>query len=170
VKCLDKAQDYITKPISDGVVFNIQGSLWSNYTTSIDRELGESNCNYPLSLYQENLNKSFEIRTFYFYGECRSMAIFSQENSQTKTDFRLYDDLMPNRTVPFQLDVETEDKIREFMKTVKLETGSLDFVKTKDGRMVFLEVNPVGQFGMVSHPCNYFIEEKIAQWLIKNDK
>ena len=31
---------------------------------------------------------------------------------------------------------------------------------------VFLEVNPVGQFGMVSLPCNYQLEKRIAQYLI----
>jgi hypothetical protein len=37
---------------------------------------------------------------------------------------------------------------------------------TKKGEYVFLEVNPIGQFGMVSAPCNYNLEKKIAQYLI----
>ena len=48
------------------------------------------------------------------------------------------------------------------MDALHLETGSLDLVKTIDGRLVFLEVNPVGQFGMVSIPCNYHLERNIA--------
>ena len=55
------------------------------------------------------------------------------------------------------------------MKKLKLETGSLDFIKTTDDRLVFLEVNPVGQFGMVSSPCNYYLEKKIAEYLIKQN-
>jgi hypothetical protein len=34
--------------------------------------------------------------------------------------------------------------------------------------LVFLEINPVGQFGMVSHPCNYYLEKRIAQNLINS--
>jgi hypothetical protein len=36
---------------------------------------------------------------------------------------------------------------------------------TKENQFVFLEVNPDGQFGMVPHPCNYFIEREIANVL-----
>lgn len=164
---LDKKQNYITKPLSDGVLFKVEGIHWSNYTTEIESEHFTSDNNYPISLYQENLDKEFEIRAFYLYGEFFSMAIFSQNNTQTKTDFRVYDDLEPNRTVPYQLDREIEIKLKNFMNAVKLDTGSIDLVQTKDGRLVFLEVNPVGQFGMVSYPCNYFIEKKIAKILLK---
>ena len=52
------------------------------------------------------------------------------------------------------------------MEKVELETGSIDMILTKDGKYVFLEINPVGQFGMVSYPCNYFLEKAIAKTLI----
>ena len=35
---------------------------------------------------------------------------------------------------------------------------------------IFLEVNPVGQFGMTSSPCNYSLEKKIAQHFYNNQK
>ena len=55
------------------------------------------------------------------------------------------------------------------MQGLELETGSLDLLVTPDGREVFLEVNPVGQLGMVSHPCNYQLERKIAQLLLRKE-
>ena len=55
----------------------------------------------------------------------------------------------------------------ELMKSLNLDNGSIDFVKTNDGKWVYLEINPVGQFGMVSEPCNYNLEREIAQELIK---
>jgi hypothetical protein len=39
----------------------------------------------------------------------------------------------------------------------------------RDGREVFLEVNPVGQFGMVSRPCNYQLERKVAELLLRKE-
>jgi hypothetical protein len=42
-------------------------------------------------------------------------------------------------------------------------------LQTPDGREVFLEVNPVGQFGMVSAPCNYHLEKKVAELLIRKE-
>ena len=56
------------------------------------------------------------------------------------------------------------------MQNIGLETGSIDMVFTKDGHFVFLEVNPIGQFGMTSKPCNYFLERELALSLIKLSK
>ncbi|MDM1050110.1 hypothetical protein [Sphingobacterium hotanense] len=48
------------------------------------------------------------------------------------------------------------------MKGLGFNTGSIDLILTPDGDYVFLEINPEGQFGMVSHPCNYFLEREMA--------
>ena len=53
------------------------------------------------------------------------------------------------------------------MKYVNLNTGSIDMIVTKENEYIFLEVNPVGQFGMVSQPCNYYLEKKITEYLMK---
>jgi D-alanine-D-alanine ligase-like ATP-grasp enzyme len=54
------------------------------------------------------------------------------------------------------------------MKELNLNSGSIDFIKTKSGQYVFLEVNPVGQFGMTSYPCRYGIEKEMALFLGNN--
>ena len=93
------------------------------------------------------------------------MGIFSQKNSQTMVDFRKYDREYPNRRVPFKLPKEVYSMVLEFMKDIEINTGSFDFIYSNRGEYVFLEVNPVGQFGMVSMPCNYYIEKRIAETL-----
>jgi ATP-GRASP peptide maturase of grasp-with-spasm system len=169
INSLCKNKKYITKPLFEGGLFTLNNISWSNFTSLIDvEELKDKNL-FPLSLFQEYQEKDFEIRTFYLMGKCYSMAIFSQESEQTKVDFRDYDHISPNRNVPFKLSEKIEEKIDLFMKKVNLETGSLDFIRKINGDIVFLEVNPVGQFGMVSYPCNYFIEKDIALELIQND-
>ena len=52
------------------------------------------------------------------------------------------------------------------MDSLNYNMGSLDVIKTKEGKYVFLEINPYGQFGMTSVPCNYYLDEKIAKFLI----
>src|SRR5690606_7615866 len=42
------------------------------------------------SLFIKYINKKYEIRSFYMNGKFKSMAIFSQQNENTKTDFRNY--------------------------------------------------------------------------------
>jgi hypothetical protein len=39
-------------------------------------------------------------------------------------------------------------------------------IVTPEKKYIFLEVNPIGQFNQVSIPCNYAIEEKIANYLL----
>lgn len=159
----------ITKAISE--VFDIRVKkgneieVFINYTEEITKEILERLPQaFFYSLFQEKLDKDIEIRTFYLDGECYSMAIFSQLDQQTSVDFRKYSN---NRNVPYQLPAELEAKIRKLMLALELNTGSIDFVKTKDGRFVFLEINPTGQYGMTSNPCNYHLHKKIANYLIK---
>lgn len=157
----------IVKAINEVRNVSIKDSIFSQLTNNVSIEMiKEMNDVFFPSLFQEKLHKKYEIRTFYLDRKLSSMAIFSQNDSQTKVDFRHYNDINPNRTIPFKLPNEIEIKLTLLMDKLKLETGSIDIVRTVDNRYVFLEVNPVGQFGMVSYPCNYPIERDIANYLI----
>ncbi len=121
------------------------------------------------TLFQKKLDKIFELRIFYLNEKFYSMAIFSQEDPQTAVDFRNYNFEKPNRTVPFNLPIELQGKLILLMKNLHLKSGSIDMVVTTEGDYVFLEVNPVGQFGMVSSPCNYELSKLIAETLIQKN-
>lgn len=119
------------------------------------------------SLFQKYIPKKFELRVFFIGGKIFSMAMFSQEDNQTAEDFRRYNNQRPTRRVPYQLPLELEAKIRTFMDKIGLNTGSLDFIYSQQNEYIFLEVNPVGQFGMVSYPCNYNLNKEIAKFLAR---
>nr|WP_321354509.1 grasp-with-spasm system ATP-grasp peptide maturase [uncultured Draconibacterium sp.] len=162
-KFLDKYPSVITKPITETLDYNRGDNDYTLYTNEVSGDyLDKIPCKFFPSLIQEKVVKDFEIRTFYWKEKCYSMAIFSQENENTAIDFRRYDRKRPNRNVPYQLPDEIEEKISGLMKRIKLNSGSIDLVKDINGNFVFLEVNPNGQFGMVSYPCNYNLEMIIA--------
>lgn len=117
------------------------------------------------TLFQEYINKEFEIRSFYLKGEIYSMAIFSQNNDKTKIDYRNYDDIKPNRNTPFVLPDNLESKLNKLMATLNFDTGSIDIIYNGD-QYCFLEINTVGQFDWVSKECNYFIEKHISQKIV----
>jgi ATP-GRASP peptide maturase of grasp-with-spasm system len=119
--------------------------------------------------FQAYQQKKFEIRVFYLAGALFAMAIFSQQNEKTKVDFRNYDFAKPNRVVPFLLPAILIDKIKKFMHSCSLTSGSLDFVYKHNGQFVFLEVNPIGQFDWLSKSCNYNIPFEIAKYLSNNE-
>lgn len=111
------------------------------------------------SFFQKAIPKAYDVRVFYLDGKCYSMAIFSQ-----CIDFR--SDYENHFRTPLKLPKYLEQKIDMLMHQLGLNTGSLDFVKSsEDGLFYFLEVNPNGQFEMVSAPCNYYLEREIANYL-----
>jgi ATP-GRASP peptide maturase of grasp-with-spasm system len=158
----------ICKPLKSYPNFAIEGTFFSSDGAFLVNEAHLDNLDnqfFP-TLFQEYIEKEFEIRIFYLKGKCYSMAIFSQLDEKTKIDYRNYNRIKPNRNVPFKLPIDIENKICSFMKKAQLDTGSIDMIKSTDGRYVFLEVNPAGQFDWLSVNCNYYIEKKIAHFLI----
>ena len=157
----------ITKAISDGTAFYVGDQRCVTYTEEVhDADIADLPERFLPTLAQELLVKQYEIRIVYLAGRLYPAAIFSQADPRTQIDFRHYNLQKPNRSVPYWLDPEIEESIRQLMSALGLTTGSLDFVRTVDDRLVFLEVNPVGQFGMVSGLCNYNIEKDVAAYLL----
>ncbi len=157
----------IVKGIVDSPNINSEDILVNAYTERIDHDSIEKLPHefFP-SLFQKEIVKKFEIRSFMLSDCFYSMAIFSQGNPNTLTDFRKYDKHKPNRTVPFQLKRDTEQKCKKLAKKIAINSGSFDFIVSENEEIFFLEINPVGQFMMVSKPCNYPIEMDIANYLI----
>lgn len=158
--------EVITKSINELFSFNHEDKNYFTRTYPLSAEyLAECSPVFFPTLFQQYIPKCVELRIFYLNSMVYAMAIFSQQNEQTKIDFRNYDDEYPNRCAPFRLPADIEDKLDSFMKKVNLNCGSIDMILTPNNEYIFLEVNPVGQFGMVSFPCNYYLEKKIAQTL-----
>jgi ATP-GRASP peptide maturase of grasp-with-spasm system len=169
---LKKYNHIITKPIYEAPFVLKTNEVPSHafYTSEVDvafiEQLPQT---FFMSLFQERLKKKYELRVFYLHGDCYAMAIFSQKDKQTATDFRQYNKKKPNRTTPYKLSEKMIEKIQVFMNMAQQDCGSLDLVVTTGRKIVFLEVNPVGQFGMISKPCNYGLEKKIAQYLSRKN-
>ncbi|WMX14515.1 MULTISPECIES: grasp-with-spasm system ATP-grasp peptide maturase [unclassified Aureispira] len=121
---------------------------------------------FGLTIFQEKINKQYEIRVFYLKEKLYCFAIFSQKNKKTQVDYRCYDRERMNRMIPFQLPLDVGKKVSAFMKKAKLDTGSIDLIYGLDKKFHFLEVNPIGQFGYLSNINNYKIEKQIALALI----
>ena len=169
---LNQEKKIITKDLS--IPFNIQfseGYFIDSYTTLFTEE---DMVNIPEifapTLFQAKIEKEFEIRSFFIDNHFFSMAIISQEDQKTMIDFRNYNLKDPNRFVPYKIPSFVEAKLRNVFDELQINKGSVDLVKDINGNYIFLEINPIGQFGMTSIPCNYNLEKKIAEYLIKNDQ
>jgi ATP-GRASP peptide maturase of grasp-with-spasm system len=165
---LNPETKYIIKPISEGRKFKLFNRLRMMYTREVN--LNQLTSTFNPTLFQTKIDKEYELRVFYLNGKCYSMAIFSQKDQKTKVDFRNYNIKKPNRNVPYLLPQEIKNKIHKLMTKLNMSTGSIDLIVDKNQNYYFLEVNPSGQFGMLSKPCNYPLEKEIAKELIKLSK
>ncbi|KFE97281.1 grasp-with-spasm system ATP-grasp peptide maturase [Chryseobacterium luteum] len=145
-------------PMLESFYKNSNGMMFTSIVEEYENE------NFFPTFFQEKIEKDFEIRTFYLNGKCWSIAIFSQNDDQTKVDFRNYNYEKRNKNVRYNLPKEIEEKVHQLMQNLDLNCGSLDFMKSGD-KFYFLEVNPIGQFGYLSKICNYLLEKEIAEYL-----
>lgn len=171
-EALRQSPALITKALSDGLYFFEETQAGTGYFSYTEKLRPEQAAGLPEqlspSLLQTQIEKKYEVRVFFLEDTCYSMAILSQSDEQTKVDFRRYNERKPNRYLPFLLPAPMEKKIRKLFKKLALNTGSVDLLVDRQDDFYFLEINPVGQFGMVSAPCNYFLEKQIALNLIRH--
>lgn len=164
---LKKEKGLITKSIGNGI-YRFTGKYgYYSYTEKVTPTFVKTlpDLFFP-SLVQNEIDKEYELRIFFLNGKFYSMAIFSGEFSATTTDSRKnFETPHIPRRVPYQLPGNIEKQLSRLMRKLKLNTGSIDMIVTPGKHYYFLEVNPIGQFGMVSQPCNYYLEKKIAQAL-----
>jgi hypothetical protein len=158
----------ITKALDINFIFQDtkRGKLVHALTSMMtDDEIESLPSEFPLSIFQANVEKLVELRIFFVGDDNYSSAIFSQGSGNTQQDYRNYDMDFPNRVVPFKLPTIISEKLNAFKKLAELRTGSFDVILTPNNEYVFLEVNPQGQFMAVSDYCNYYLEKKIVDYI-----
>ncbi|HMJ48548.1 MAG TPA: grasp-with-spasm system ATP-grasp peptide maturase [Ferruginibacter sp.] len=162
-KHLDHTKSMVSKNIKDVISVKINNRLFYNRTTKCDMRIKK---NLFPSLLQVEIIKKYELRIFYFDGLFYTMAIFSQQNEKTKVDFRDITQKTQLKYIAYKLPRQQEKMMLKLVKELGYTTCSIDMIVDITDKFYFLELNPVGQFGMVSMPCNYHIEKAIALKLI----
>jgi glutathione synthase/RimK-type ligase-like ATP-grasp enzyme len=66
-----------------------------------------------------------------------------------------------------ELPAETARLLGELMNRLGLVYGAIDLRLTPEGRYVFLEINPAGQFLYIEHATGQPIAATLAQTLLK---
>ncbi len=95
-------------------------------------------------LFQERLNKQLELRVTVIGDELFAAEIHSQSDECTRLDWRHYEANVPFREAQLPLDIA--ERCLAFVKSYGLNYSALDLILTPDGRYIFLENNPNGQF------------------------
>jgi glutathione synthase/RimK-type ligase-like ATP-grasp enzyme len=115
-------------------------------------------------IYQPLIRKACDVRVTYVAGELFVAEIDSQTEHTSAIDWRrTTNPALPHRsaTLPRPL----EKMVAQFMTTLGLVYGALDFIRTPSDEYIFLEVNPNGQWLWLEDRLGFPIAEKIAAWL-----
>jgi glutathione synthase/RimK-type ligase-like ATP-grasp enzyme len=113
------------------------------------------------AIFQELLDKEYEIRTTIVGKEIFSAIIDSQANEESKIDWR-------RSTLKFEkyeLPPNINEMCFELINKLGISFGALDFVKTKSEKYVFLEINPNGQWVWIEKDTGHSISKAIINFL-----
>ena len=117
---------------------------------------------------QAHIPKKYDIRSIVVGHQVFSVAIHSQGVPEGVVDYRNAAMLGRLRDMPHEIIDLGEDankKILAFSKRFSLTFGALDFIETPDGRLIFLEDNPNGQWAWLEHLTEIPIAKAIAEHL-----
>jgi glutathione synthase/RimK-type ligase-like ATP-grasp enzyme len=143
------------------------GQRFARYTERVrHRDLAHAEAirSSPM-IFQAYVDKRVELRATVVGERVFTAAIHSQATRQTRYDWRRYD---PDHTphTPFELPPEIADRCCALVRRLGLSYGAVDLILTPDGRYVFLEVNPNGQYLWLERATGLPISDAICDLLI----
>lgn len=142
---------------------NLPTGLYANKITHRElmnfKEKGEN----PIFL-QEYIEKDYEVR-YTVVGEDHFVCkIDSQKSNVSCDDWRKYDlantphtEILPPKFI--------KEKIIALMRELNIKYGALDFIVTKNGDWIFLEINCMGQWLWIEQLTGMKISDSIVKWV-----
>lgn len=133
------------------------------YTNEITRENVEANrdgIRLAPGIFQEYIEKRYELRVTVVGERIFTCRIESQSDALTSTDWRRnqFRDMYCAASLP----ADTEERLLRLHRRFGLHYGAYDLIAAEDGRIVFLECNPGGQWLFVENATNLPITQALA--------
>jgi len=120
------------------------------------------NVKYAPVIFQEYIPAAYDLRITMVGDKIFPAAIHSQETSY-QVDYRM--DLDTARIEPVELPELLRTRLAALMRRMGLHYGAVDMRRTPEGRYVFLEINPAGQWLFVEERTGQRIGEAVARLL-----
>jgi glutathione synthase/RimK-type ligase-like ATP-grasp enzyme len=117
-------------------------------------------------IFQEYVPLGVDLRVTVVGDGVFPAAIHSKDTAY-EVDFRM--DMAHARVEPWHLPPAVEDRLRALMRTLGLCYGAIDMRLAEDGRYVFLEINPAGQWLFVEERTQQPITATLARLLAESD-
>jgi hypothetical protein len=116
-------------------------------------------------IFQAYVPKRVELRITVVGQQVFAAAIHSQESNHTRHDWRRYDSHQTQYSI-HRLPEELVERCVRLTQQFGLSYGAIDMILTPDGRYVFLEINPCGQYLWVESATGLPISDALCDLLI----
>ncbi len=163
---IDISNNIIFKPLKCGFIG--EGSETSSilYTSKVDKMfLSNIDRIKPMPVYFQNeIIKAHDIRVTTIDQDIFACAIDSQNNNESKLDWRAAKDLLPHSKIELPNDIKK--KIHSLMQEYHLNFSAIDLILSTENEYYFLEINPNGQWAWIEQFVGYPISQKITKYLL----
>ncbi|KFE66375.1 MvdC/MvdD family ATP grasp protein [Hyalangium minutum] len=154
-----KMQMPLTQSMGGGQPFVYTAAIGPEHLDALE-ELRHS----PM-VFQERIDKARELRVAVVGGRCFVGAIDASRSRRGQVDWRRAE---PSEChwEPGVLPTPVAARLEQLIATLGLVYGAVDLIVTPEGRYVFLEVNPGGEWGMLEHDLGLPIAAALADALV----
>ncbi len=138
------------------------------YTTQIDTSLlenNEINIRTTPGIFQNFVEKSFELRVTVVGNKVHAARVESGYSEESSVDWRR--DIFSDIYTATSLDTKLTNMILRLHKMLGLGYGAYDLIIDRSGDVVFLEVNPAGQWMWLEDRLGLPISASIADYLME---
>jgi hypothetical protein len=157
----------IISKLPSSMLYQHTGSTFNRYTQVVStRDVGYAQAvrRCPL-IFQAYVPKRFELRVTVVGREVFAAEIHSQKTQRTRYDWRRYDHY-ETPYLPHDLPAEVAQRCVRLVEGMGLNYGAIDLVLTPEGRYVFLEINPNGQYLWIEEATGLPITDAICDLLM----
>ena len=158
----------VVKMLSSFAVYDAEGRehvVFTNPVAPADLEDLEGLRLCPMT-FQERVEKALELRATVVGRRVFTAAVDSQASERAAHDWRRDGVGLVEEWEPYRLPRAVERRLLRLMDSFGLNYGAADFILTPDGRHVFLEVNPAGEFFWLERRPGLPISAAIADVLL----
>lgn len=163
-----RARSFVEKLGADKTIykaFSATQAEWRETRLMGERELGLlDSVRFAPVIFQEYIEADVDLRVTIVGQEIFAAAIHSQDSAY-KFDFRM--DMPSVKVEAVKLPDEIEKKLLEYMSRLGLIYGAIDMRRRPDGKCVFLEINPAGQWLFIEARTGQKITAAVANKLIE---
>ncbi len=165
-----KSNDLISKNIN---TFFYYEDISYKYLTPVTKITSQSKFNKTNSLFfpgafQEFHQTSEEVKIFYIKGNFIAVKLIKQNKNSKYIDLKEnFNENIKANYLNFELSKVIKYRLKMLMNQVELEIGVLDFLLINRKQLIFLEINPFGQYDYLQWGINKNFNNLIAYYLCR---